>query len=302
MIQRLLRLFSVHASAPLALILALTLTTATLSATAQTSLEKPDLSEPTLIAPDYFGPNAFPIPDMLDGTTLSNLKVEISTDYFAGHRGDQTYDFALKAICPLFSDRVNLTLWVSAVSEWYVMSDESHAHSRLTDDIAKRGQEFGDAYLSTDIHLMQQTDRRPDISLRVALKSALGYGYFKARYYDTPGYFFDTSVAKSLKFDNDRLNELRFVATLGFLCWQTDNGRQNDATMYGLQVKLSGKRYTLSQSWGGYCGWENAGDRPMSIKTEFRYKLGSYEPLIYLQHGLHDYPYTQLKIGLAYLF
>ncbi len=286
----------------LATILVICATTIATNISAQTSIEKPDLNEPSLIAPDYFGPNAFPIPDMLDGTTLSKLKVELSTDYFAGHRGDKTYDVALKAICPLFSSRVNLTLWLSAISEWYTMSDESHAHSRLSDDIEKKGKEFGDAYISTDIHIMEQSRTRPDISLRVALKSALGYGYFKARYYDGPGYFFDSSVAKSLHFDSALLKELRFVLTGGFLCWQTDNGRQNDAIMYGLQVKLSGKRYRFSQSWGGYSGWENAGDRPMSIKSEFRYLCGNFEPLIYLQHGLHDYPYTQIKVGVAYTF
>lgn len=269
---------------------------------AQTSIEKPDLTTPSLIAPDYFGPNAFPIPDMLDGTTLSNLKLEISADYFAGDRGDTTYDVAFKCICPLFSDRVNVTLWLSAISEWYNMSDESHEHSRLPDDIEKVGQEFGDAYISTDIHVMKQSKTRPDISLRVALKSALGYGFFKARYYDAPGYFFDTSVAKSLMFDNSFISELRFVASGGFLCWQTDNGRQNDAIMYGLQMKLSGEHFTFSQSWGGYSGWENAGDRPMSLKSELRFKCNKFEPLLYFQYGLHDYPYTQIKLGVAYNF
>lgn len=269
---------------------------------AQTSLDKPNLNEPSLIAPDYFGPNAFPIPDMLDGTTLSDLKLEISGDYFSGHRGDQTYDVALKCTCPLFSDRVNLTLWLSSITEWYDMSAESHEHSRLPDEIDRKGQEFGDAYISTDIHVMKQSRTRPDISLRVALKTALGYGYFKARYYDGPGYFFDSSIAKSLYFDNDILSELRFVASGGFLCWQTDNGRQNDAVMYGLQLKFSGKKYTFSQSFGGYSGWEGVGDRPMSVKSELRVKYGRLEPLVYFQHGLHDYPYTQLKLGVAYTF
>lgn len=274
----------------------------TTSTYSQTSLEKPDLSKPSLIAPDYFGPNAFPIPDMLDGTTLSNLKLELSSDYFAGHRGDKTYDIAFKGTCPLFTDRVNLTVWISAISEWYNMSDESHEHSRLPEEIEKRGKEFGDAYVSTDIHIMKQTKNRPDISLRVALKSALGYGYFKARYYDTPGYFFDTSVAKSIHFEGSFIEELRFVGTTGFLCWQTDNGRQNDAVMYGLQLKLSGKGYTFAQSWGGYSGWEKAGDCPMSLKSELRINCGRFEPLVYFQYGLNDYPYTQLKFGVAYSF
>ncbi len=284
------------------LLLSLVCFSAILQLHAQTDIVKPDLETPSLIAPDYFGPNAFPIPDMLDGTTLSDWKIELSSDYFAGHRQDKTYDVALKCTCPLFSDRVNLTLWLSAISEWYVMSDESHEHSRLSDDIEKKGQEFGDAYISTDIHLMKQSRSRPDISLRVALKTALGYGFFKARYYDTPGYFFDTSVAKSLYFESRYLRELRFVASGGFLCWQTDNGRQNDAVMYGVQLKLSGEHYSFSQSFGGYSGWEKDGDCPMSVKSELRLNCGRVEPLIFFQYGLRDYPYTQLKVGVAYTF
>ncbi len=273
------------------------------AAYAQTSIEKPDLTQPTLIAPDYFGPNAFPIPDMLNGTTLSNIRLEISTDYFHGHRGDKTYDIAFKSTFPLFTERVNLTFWLSAISEWYVMSDESHEHSRLSDSIEKRGQEFGDAYISTDIHLLRQGRFRPDISLRLAMKTALGYGFFKARYYDGPGYFFDLSAAKSIKFDNSSaFDELRFVASGGFLCWQTDNGRQNDAIMYGLQLQLRGRHFLLSQSWGGYYGWEGFGDQPMSVKSELRLLFGNLEPLVYVQHGLHDYPYTQVKVGLGYTF
>ena len=46
-------------------------------AAAQTSLELSDLSIPSKIAPAYFGPNAFPVPEMSDGTTSSGWKAEI---------------------------------------------------------------------------------------------------------------------------------------------------------------------------------------------------------------------------------
>ena len=35
-------------------------------AMAQTDIEQPNLGVPSKIAPAYFGPNAFPVPDMLD--------------------------------------------------------------------------------------------------------------------------------------------------------------------------------------------------------------------------------------------
>ncbi len=271
-------------------------------ASAQVSIVKPDLGTPTKVAPGYFGPNALPIPDMLDGTTSSDVILEVGGDYFDGHRDDKTYDIHMKLTVPLFSDRVNVTMWVQAINEWYEMSEESHAHSRLPDDIELVGTEAGDAYITTDIHLMKQTKYRPDISLRIGLKTALGYGFFKARYFDNPGYFFDSSVSKSFMLGESFFEELRLVGSLGFLCWQTDNGRQNDAVMYGAQAKLHTKWFTLSESFGGYSGWERDGDRPMSIKSEIRTKFGHFEPYLQHQYGFRDWAYTQYKVGVAYRF
>ncbi len=272
------------------------------SATAQVSIEKPDLSTSTKIAPDYFGPNALPIPDMLDGTTSSDVVFDIGFDYFDGHYGDKTYDVNMKLVVPLFSNRVNVTMWVQAITEYYQMSDASREHSRVGDDIAYNGYECGDAYLTTDIHVMEQTARRPDITLRIGLKTALGYGFFKARYFDNPGYFFDTSVAKSFTMNSNFFEDFRIVGSLGFLCWQTDNGRQNDAVMYGIQGKLRTKYFTLTESFGGYTGWEIDGDCPMSIKSEIRTKFGNYEPYFGHQYGFRDWPFTQYEIGVGYRF
>ncbi|MFR9500309.1 MAG: hypothetical protein SNH18_07695 [Rikenellaceae bacterium] len=271
-------------------------------AVAQVDIEKPDLSTPTKISSDYFGPNALPIPDMLDGTTSSDLLLELGGDYFDGHRGDKTYDIYMKLTVPLFSDRVNVTMWIQAINEWYVMSDESHEHSRLPDEIEYRGSEFGDAYLTTDIHLMKQSATRPDISLRIGLKTALGYGFFKARYFDNPGYFFDTSVAKSFQFVDSFVEDIRLVGSFGFLCWQTDNGRQNDAVMYGAQLKVQTKWFTLAESYGGYSGWERDGDCPVSLKSSISREFGRYTPYIQHQYGFRDWAFTQYKLGLSYRF
>ncbi len=271
-------------------------------AQAQVDIVKPDLSVPTKIAPDYFGPNALPIPDMLDGTTSSDVVLDFGADYFAGHRGDSTYDLYFKLVVPLYSDRINLSVWMQSIVEWYEMSEESHEHSRLPDDIAYTGYETGDAYITTDIHLMQQSATRPDITLRVGLKTALGYGFFKARYFDNPGYFFDTSVAKSYPLGGSFFEDIRFVGSFGFLCWQTDNGRQNDAVMYGVQTKLRTKYFTLTESFGGYSGWERDGDCPVSLKSELRTQFGRYEPYVVHQYGFRDYPFTQYRIGVSYRF
>ena len=76
---------------------------------AQTEIAKPDLSIPSRIAPAYFGPNAFPIPDMSDGSLISDLKLELYGDGFicrmtSEPTDDVTLDLFAKATIPLFSD------------------------------------------------------------------------------------------------------------------------------------------------------------------------------------------------------
>ena len=304
-------------------------------------IERSDYSRPTGIAPYYFGPNAFPIPDMLDGRTESRLRLELAGDGYFGFQKDRTADVFILAYIPLFTDRVNLTLWMP-VMEWYRMTPERQRTCRLQDSVVMSGHEAGDVYISTDIQLLKARKYAPDIVLRAAMKTASGGGFEKARQYDDPGYFFDLAIGKSFYFGrgktsyygrgetpnlgqgetlnlgrDETLNlgrdetfpeplpkeaavELRFAGSVGFLCWQTDNGRQNDAVMYGLQMLLKTEYVSLRTTWSGYVGWEKYGDRPMSIKATLAGHLHDFEPYLTYQYGINDYPFHQVRIGLAY--
>ena len=272
-------------------------------------IERSDYSRPTGIAPYYFGPNAFPIPDMLDGRTESRLRLELAGDGYFGFQKDRTTDVFIRAYIPLFTDRVNLTLWMP-VMEWYKMTTERQRTCRLQDSVVMSGHEAGDVYISTDIQLLKARKYAPDIVLRAAMKTASGGGFEKARQYDDPGYFFDLAIGKSLYFgrgktfpytdSEETVVELRFAGSAGFLCWQTDNGRQNDAVMYGLQMLLKTEYVSLRTTWSGYVGWEKYGDRPMSIKATLAGHIHNFEPYITYQYGIKDYPFHQVRIGLAY--
>lgn len=262
-------------------------------------LAKPDLSQPTKMAPAYFGPNALPVPDMLDGEMYDRIYVEVAGDYFHGFRGDQTADVFAKLVFPLFTHRVNLSVWMPVV-EWYSNTSESLRAQRLPDSVAVNGKEYGDVYVTTDILLLGQERMAVDWVLRTGIKTASGGSFEKARYFDNPAYFFDTSLARSIFFNSGFFKEVRFAGSAGFLCWQTDNGRQNDAVMYGLQVKLNTSLFSLSETFGGYTGWEIDGDLPMTLKTRLAFYLGDFEPFACYQYGLRDYPYHQIRIGVAY--
>ena len=267
----------------------------------------PKLSESTGIAPAFFGPNALPVPDMLDGRTQPALRMELATDGFFGYEKDKTADLYARVNIPLWTDRVNLSVWMP-IMEWYSMTLERQRTCRLQDKEPIQGHEAGDVYVSTDIQLLKARKYTPDIAFRAALKTASGGSFDKARYFDSPGYWFDVAVGKSMyigkgvsAMDNENaFLELRLAGSLGFLCWQTDNGRQNDALMYGLQLFAKAKYVSLRATWGGYRGWEKSGDRPMSIKAQVNGHIKGFEPFVAYQYGIKDYPFHQLRIGLAY--
>lgn len=270
---------------------------------AQTDIVKPDLSKPSLIAPAYFGPNAFPVPDMLDGRTSSVLSVELYGDYFAGTTGrmkeDMTGDIFARVTIPLFTSKANITVWMPIVESYYT-SSQINAQRRLpyTEDL--RGMDSGDVYVSTDISLLAQEKHKVDMAVRAALKSASANKFYEGRCYDAPGYFFDLSLGRGFKLGTN--STLRLAGSVGFLCWQTGNGRQNDAVMYGAKVIYRYRAISIDSAFGGYTGWEGMGDRPMTLKTNLTYHIGRLSIRLGHQVGFRDWPYHQLRVGACYYF
>ena len=262
-----------------------------LSIQAEVSIEKPDLSKPTGIAPAYFGPNALPIIDMLDGRTSSVLRVELAGEGYIGYKEkNRTADLFARVCVPLFTRWANLTVWMP-VFGWYDQYDGT-------------GKGAGDAYVSADIQILHnewfkspKAKYIPQMTVRAGIKSASGEQFERRRHFDCPGYFFDLAIGQSIPLKSI---ELRFAGTAGFLCWQTDNARQNDAVMYGLQAQLKHEYFSVQATWGGYVGWEKHGDAPMSIKARAAGHIKGFEPYVQYQYGIKDYPYHQVRVGLVY--
>lgn len=274
---------------------------------AQTSIQAPNLSVPSLVAPGYFGPNAFPVPDMSDGTTSADVRLELYGDGFTSTKGysikeDLTLDVFAKATIPLFSDRVNLVLWMPIV-EYFESGPRVNEARRITDpDRWISGIDSGDAYVSTDILVLDERKSGVGLVLRSVLKSASGNSFGTARVYDAPGYFFDVTAGRDVYASADGNTKLRIAMTGGFLCWQTDNGRQNDAVMYGLSAALQSGPVKVRTDYGGYVGWEGYGDRPMTFKTRLSYAIGDISIEMMHQVGFKDWPYHQFRFGISKIF
>lgn len=251
-------------------------------------------------SPRYFGPNALPVPEMLEGTVSQRLYMEVAFDLAAGFHGDLTKTIFAKLNIPLFSSRVNLSLWMPVV-EFYSNTAESLAWQGSPERKFK-GNEIGNLYISTDIQLLRQTRTRPDIVVRAAVVTASGDSEEYARYYDAPAYFFDASIAKSADIGDGFFTCVCFIFNGGFLCWQTGKSVQNDAYMYGFKIRLSTLVADVSAAWQGYTGWQRNGDRPMVFRVEAVFRVGRFRPLGAFEHGIRDYPFNRFRVGLGYEF
>ena len=277
-------------------------------AKAQTDIEQPNLGTPSKIAPAYFGPNAFPVPDMLDGRTSSELKLELYGDCFLGTttgnvKDDVTGDLFAKLTIPLFTPKANLTVWMPIFESFYT-SPEVNRMRRLPEPYDKmplRGMDSGDVYVSAEVRILSQERHKVDMTARAVLKTASANQYAKGRCYDAPGYFFDVAVGHTFPLVGGN-HYLRLAASTGFLCWQTDNGRQNDAVMYGAMVAYRLKQFSIDATFGGYAGWERDGDRPMTLKTNLSYHIDNLALRLGYQVGFHDWPYHQIRVGASYAF
>ena len=73
-------------------------------------------------------------------------------------------------------------------------------------------------------------------------------------------------------------------------------------------LKWENRHFTLSEVLAGYSGWEHnasnggniAHDRPAILKTNFEYHIKRFDIVVAYQYGLRDYPYQQVRLGLAY--
>lgn len=291
-------------------VLLLAVLTASNSPAQDAPFQPVNLHTKTHIAAGYFGPNALPVIDMLDGRVDSTLRVEVAADYFYGNYGDHTVSLYTKLKIPVFTRRVNVCAWWN-VYEWYWNTTRKQIASNVSTDWPLNGNAVGDIFVTTDVQCLYERRWWPDIACRAGIKTAPSSDYEKGRYFDSPAYFLDGNIGKTLVRGDRFFRSLRIAGNVGFLCWQTETGRQNDAVSYGAQIRLDTRLFYLTATYGGYSGWERDGDRPMTIKahmgwlapyTDKNGKLTMFEPYAEYQYGFRDYPYQQVRLGLACSF
>ena len=254
----------------------------------------------------WFGPNANPVPEFTDGRIPKKTTISLMADYYFGY-GDETKNGYFKIEIPLVSERVSFKIW-STVFEHYKVTPELSAYREMNGNLS--GKSNGDFYVQTRISLLKEKKTAPAIILNSTLKTASGTNFNERRYFDTPGYYFDMEIAKSIYTKSKFINEIRAVGNLGFLCWETTGSSQNDAPMYGAKVIIGNKKWNLDNTIAGYWGWIHTnkklsplgdyGDAPLVYSSKITFKSEYMDYFAQYQYGINDFPYHQIRLGISF--
>jgi hypothetical protein len=246
----------------------------------------------------HFGPNALPVPEVYDGRIPATNRIEVSGDAYWGF-GDQTQSLSTRLEYVAIPGKLSIAGW-GVLAEHYRTTDavrDFRASQVLYPDETLL---IGDLYLSTNLALLQEKRWMPDLMLEITLKTSSSKTSSSARYFDTPGYYFNLTAGKSLRFRDSWLEELRLVGNLGFLCYQLNQEHQNDAPLYGGKMLLTSGSWMLEGGLHGYSGWLEQGDRPMVLRGKLNYRQGPATFFLQYQHALRDYPFRRIQTGIRF--
>jgi len=253
----------------------------------------------------WFGPNANPVPEFTDATIPAKTTITLTCDYYSGH-GDQTENGYAKIEFPLIPERVSFKVW-STILEHYQVTNQLSAERGMLGNTS--GKANGDLYFQTRILLLKEKDNTPDIILNTTLKTASGTFQQYRRYFNTPGYYFDAEIGKSIHTKSSFISEIRAVANVGFMCWETERqSTQDDAPMYGGKIIIGNEHWKLENTLSGYWGWMHTnvgygsdyGDAPMVYATKIIKLTKNINYFAQYQYGIKDFPYHQFRLGVSF--
>jgi len=252
-----------------------------------------------IYASKYMGPDALPVPETVFGNIDGNMEIESRVGSNTAV-GDQTENIKLRIAYPIVKNIVKFE--ATDVFEYYKLSPNSPL-------INKDGYGVDNGFIAGDINattIIQAVRNKtfPDVIIRVNLRTASGKNRQAGRFTDAPGYFFDVSFSKGLKFDNKVLNQAGLYASVGFYCWQTNDDfhPQDDAKLGSFGAFVNSGKLSLKSELDGYYGYMNNGDRPLVSRTSLSYKNSRVYYTLQYQTGMHDFEYNIVSFSFTFLF
>ncbi|MDR1224160.1 MAG: hypothetical protein LBL07_14965 [Tannerella sp.] len=245
----------------------------------------------------YFGPNAFPMPELRNGYLGTRWEVELRGEYHDSE-GDRTKDVYARLFIPVAEGRAGVEV-NCVIYEYYNMTgetvEERHAAGSYWDHGA-----HGDIIVSSFYQLVK-SEKWADMMLEATLKTASGNRLVDARFTDAATYWFNVNIGRNLYKRPDGKFHLRIQGLAGFYCWMTNDmvHRQNDALIYAAGISGAFKNLTLNADIAGIYGYKNNGDRPLQLRTKLNYEYKKNILSFRYRHGMKDALYDTLS--LAYI-
>ncbi len=257
-------------------------------------------------SPGFFGPNALPIPELFPGRIDSQYTIELAGElHFRRQNRDNTQNLFFRAYFPLFSKRVGLNLEMVPL-EWYetdtLLRDERRSRERVP-----QGTAVGDLNIGTFIQILTEKGWRPDLMLRLNLRTASGNKLSGARFLDSPGYFFDLTAGKSFRSSNPKAPVLRAYLMAGFYVYQSSfreqEQRQNDCFLFGAGLDLEFPFLRLQNQLTGYSGYLGNRDRITAYRLRLRSRFkGPLQVQVQYQYGFQNWAYQSARLSTLLTF
>ena len=248
-------------------------------------------------SPRFFGPNAFPLPELRSGYIENSWEVEVRGEYHT-YPGDQTKNIYTRLFIPIAQGRAGFEFSYTFL-EYYNMTPETVAERHASGQSWREGTK-GDVIFSSFYNFTQH-DRRSCLLFEATLKTTSGKRLSDARHTDAAAYWFDLNAGYYLFGSTHSTSFLRLQALVGFYCWMTNDimHRQNDAFLFSAGSSAGYKNLTIQADIAGFYGYLNNGDRPFMLRTKLNYEYKKNIFSLRYKHGIHDFFYD--TYSLAYI-
>jgi hypothetical protein len=248
-------------------------------------------------SPRYFGPTAFPIPELRSGKLTSQFEIEVRGEYH-NYVGDQTKDLFLRALIPIVKERAGIEVRLVAL-EHYKLTPETRDERNAVSVEAPSSQSYSGDVVVSAFYQLWKSEKWFDVMFSMNIKTASGGRLCDARFTDAAAYWFDATAGKDILKSKNGKYIMRIQVMAGFYCWMTNNmiHRQDDAASYGVGLAGILGKFSLSSDLSGFSGYRNNGDHPLVWRNNMQFEYRNNVLSIRYDHGMKDSLYDTYSAG-----
>lgn len=247
----------------------------------------------------YFGPNALPVPQINEARISSTMYLKFRPEMHLS-QGDNTFDLYSSFKAPI-GKRADIHFFMVPVE--YFSMDTITRDERFVRHRVPKGFAAGDLWFGTNIQLVKDHGRWPDMVLSLYCKTASGGALEWARYTDTPGYSFLVAFGKKVYKNDEKKSSFRIFGHGGLFVYQTWSlvNPQMDAIAYGIGGRWERNNFYLKGSFAGYWGYWGTGDRPSVVRINLGTQHKKVNWGLYYQGALYDTKYQSFGISTTFV-